>query len=134
MLISSFHLLLHKHCQQRRISGRTAAKRRRKKKLKEGEQDGVPKPPSPKSSCTGEEFLGEAGGVAVALKEQTGGDVFLFFPSPKVSLPKQFEHVTWCSFIGRKTEKLEPRRSWVFFTCSGVSFELVVFLVCLFVW
>lgn len=76
MLISIFHLLLHKHCQQLRISGRTEkGEREEERKMEDGELKKRQQQPWLKSSsCTEEEeeeFLGEDGEEEIRLIEQT---------------------------------------------------------------
>lgn len=78
MLISSFHLLLHKHCQQIRVSGRTAKKRRRGRWRAE--------------AAIAEVLLRE-GGIPQGGNQTDRANANLKMHL-KVLLPKKFEHVT----------------------------------------
>ena len=113
MLISSFHLLLHKHCQQRRISGRTVSggeEERRRRRRRGGRRSSHRRE---KSSCTEGEFLGEDGGArirSIAAKRKRKKKTWRVF----FRFPKQFERITWCSFAGENVARQQKNVSEMF--------------------
>lgn len=127
MLISSFHLLLHKHCQQLRISGRTAKREERGRRRAETAITEVllhgRRIPRGGRRSTNQIDRCKPQNLTIHLK---------------VSLPKQFERITWCSFLARnvakkqecvpskkrlRLHKLRPPESWYLQKCLKVRFK-----------